>query len=146
MKIPQRLRLASLVMTTTLALVACVPASTDGPAGFCGWIGAEVNGMGHIVTGDGTQWVGTWYHVFAEGVTDADSASRDAIATAVATDTAGFERLRAEANKQTRPALDRLHALLLDPTEAKVRANDPDVRQEVKLIDAQGCDFLRESS
>ena len=138
-------RLGVLVVASTLALAACAP-GTDGPAGFCGWIGIDVDGLGHIVAEDGTQWVGTWYHVLAEGITHANPTSRDAIADAVAADTAGFERLRNEAPEPVRPALDRLLALLQDPTEAQARATDPDVQQDVDLIDAQGCDFLREAS
>jgi hypothetical protein len=133
------------VVASSLALATCSP-GTGGPAGFCGWIGTDVNGLGHIVAEDGTRWVGTWYHAFAEGVTDADESSRDAIASAVAADTDGFERLHREAPEQVRPALDRLFALLQDPTEAQTRATDVNVRQDVDLIDAQGCDFLRESS
>lgn len=139
------LRHAALVVATTLVLTACVPGSTDGPAGFCGWIGTDVEGLGPIVATDGSQWVGTWYHVFAEGVTDADGTSRDAIARAITADSDGFERLRREATEQgVGHALDRLYALLQDPTRAEARDPDPEVQQDVDLIDSQGCDFLRQ--
>ncbi len=133
-------------LAISLLIVGSACGNSDGPAGFCGWIGIDVEGLGPIVTDDGSEWVGTWYHVLAEGVTDANEASRAAIADAVAADSAGFQRLREEAAEPVRPALDRLHALLQDPTEAADRATDADVLNDVELIDGQGCDFLREDS
>jgi hypothetical protein len=117
--------------------------SKSGPAGFCGWIGADVQGLDRIDLVDGTTTVGTWYHVFAEGITDATNDSRQTIASAVTADDAGFERVRAEAPDDVQPALDRLHHLLQDPRASSDRHEDPGIQTDIALIDAQGCDFLR---
>jgi hypothetical protein len=129
-------------MALAALLVGCVRASS-GPAGFCGWIGTDVEGLGRITSEDGTSTVGTWYHVFAEGVTDANAESRREIADAVTADTAGFQHVRDQAPQDVRRALDRLSQLLQDPRTIADRHIDSRVKEDVALIDAQGCDFLR---
>ncbi len=133
----------SILAAASCSLAAACSPATDGPAGFCGWMGTDVEGLEPFVTEDGAELVETWHYIFSEGVTDADDASRRAIAEAVAADQAGFERVRDEARESVRPALGRLYDLLQDPVEAKARSVDPSVLEDVALIEAQGCDFLR---
>jgi hypothetical protein len=120
--------------------------SKEGPAGFCGAIGTDVVGLESIVSEDGSRSVATWVHVFVEGVTDADKASREAIAEAIRSDKAGFERVRGKAANELRPALDRLYELAQDPEWAQVTRSDPDVQGDVDLVrrfaGADGCDFV----
>ena len=127
-----------------IAFASSCAGATDGPAGFCGWIGADVDGLGRITATDGTQSVGTWYHVFAEGITVGDEPSRQAIAASATADETGYKRLRDEASPDVAQALDRLYALIQDPENAETRHADTDVQNDVALVDAQGCDFLRE--
>ncbi|CAN5713166.1 hypothetical protein BH24ACT5_BH24ACT5_08220 [soil metagenome] len=136
------LRITALVLA--IAFAASCAGATDGPAGFCGWIGADVDDLGPITADDGTQTVGTWYHVFAEGITTADQPSRQAIATAAVADQTGYQRLRDEADPGVAEALDRLYTLIQDPDIVEVRHTDADVQNDIALIDAQGCDFLRQ--
>lgn len=108
------------------------------------WLaGVDVVGLGDITAADGTDSVGTWYHVFTDGVTDANQASREAMANRVVADRAGFARVLEAAPEELRPALDRLYALISDPVESAARHADPDVVDDVAEVDAQGCDFLR---
>lgn len=118
----------------------------DGPAGFCGAIGIDVVGLEAIVSEDGRRSVSTCVHVFVEGVTDADEATRVAIAEAVRSDRVGFQRVRDEAAEELRPALDRLYVLVQDPERAAAERAAPDVQSDVGLVRGfagpDGCDFV----
>ncbi len=137
----------ALVVAGILALTGAGCGKTkDGPAGFCGAIGIDVVGLDSIVSEDGRRSVATWVHVFVEGVTDADEASRQAIATAVRSDEAGFDRVRDEAVEELRPALDRLYELVQDPEAAQAARDTPEVQAGVDLVrrfaGPGGCDFV----
>lgn len=135
---------AVLTLGAVLLLTRCLlPKTVEGPAGLCGWLGVNVVGLGVITAADGTDSVGTWYHVFAEGVTDANQASREAIANRVVADQPGFARVLEAAPEELRPALNRLYALISDPVASAAHHADPDVLDDVAAVDAQGCDFLR---
>lgn len=128
-----------------LSVAGCA-GTKDGPAGFCGAIGIDVVGLDAIVSEDGRRSVATWVHVFVEGVTDADGATRVAIAGAVRADEDGFERVRDEAVEELRPALDRLYELVQDPERAAAARAATDVRSDVDLLrrfaGPDGCDFV----
>lgn len=137
----------ALAVAGILALTGAGCAKTkDGPAGFCGAIGVDVVGLEPIVSEDGRRSVATWVHVFVEGATDADEASREAIATAVVSDVAGFQRVRDEAPNELRPALERLYGLVQDPEEAQASRGASDVQRDVDLVRSfagpEGCDFV----
>lgn len=130
-----------------LALAGAGCAETkDGPAGFCGAIGVDVVGLESIGLEDGRRSVATWVHVFVEGVTDADEASRAAIATAVGPDVAGFERVRDEAPEELQPALERLYELVQDPEGSQATRDAPDVQRDLALVrrftGPEGCDLV----
>lgn len=135
------------VVAGVLALTAPGCATTkDGPAGFCGAIGIDVGRLDSIVSEDGRRSVATWVHVFVEGVADADEASRQAIATAVGSDEAGFARVRNKAVEELRPALDRLYEFVQDPEAAQAAHATPEVQADVDLVrrfaGPEGCDFV----
>ena len=86
------------------------------------------------ITSSGSEWIS----VLTSGVTDADRASRDQIATAVAADEAGFERFRSALPDDLEPTADRLHALALDADESHRRRADPEVERDVAALNRHG--------
>jgi len=137
----------ALVVAGIVALTGAGCGKTkDGPAGFCGVIGIDVVGLDSIVSEDGRRSVATWVHVFVEGVTDTDEASRQAIATAVRSDEAGFVRVRDEAVEELRPVLDRLHEFVQDPEAVRAARDTTEVHADVDLVrrfaGPGGCDLV----
>lgn len=63
------------------------------------------------VTSSGSEWLS----VLATGATEADAASREEIADAVAADDDGYRSFRDALPDRLRPTADRLHAVALDP-------------------------------
>lgn len=103
---------------------------------LCASLAEDVPGVGTIhwdngITAGGSAWIQV---LGTDGLQYADSPSRERIATGVAADSDGFQRVRSAAPDDLRPALDRLRALALDPALAAARADDPALNDDIMAV------------
>jgi len=102
----------------------------------CGALAEPVAGLDGYRWSNGFTSSGSeWISVLAQGVTDADGASRDEIAATVEADPEGYDRFRAALPDDLRPEADRLHELALDPDSDRTA---PSVERDAQALSRHG--------
>jgi hypothetical protein len=124
-------RLGVLAVTALLWTSAC----SDSQQAYCDVLTEPVPGIEYIKWDNGlTGAKATWGGLLEAGVTRADEETRQVAARAVRADDAGYQKVRSRAPEDVRPALDRLHRLLLDPAEGRAHRNDPEVLEDAAAL------------
>jgi len=131
------------VLATALVVRGHHPSRTP----LCRGLESDVAGLGQIQWENGiTKTDGTWGSALTDGVTRADPTSRQAIATAVNADSAGFEAMVADLDPSSRAQFERLRLAAVHPDDASARPGDPSTTQAIaavrRLATASGCTLL----
>ena len=115
----------------------------SGPS-YCTSLSQDVEGLDHIEWSNHITAAGAaWEQALTDGVVQASPSSRRAVAAAVRGDPGGYHQIRVRADASLLPALDRLHALALDPVAAQRHRHDRQVDRDVATFYASmgGCRF-----
>lgn len=122
-------------VAAVLGSLAFLPACGGRRSSFCDALGADVRSLQPIAWANGlTSEQGVWAHVLDTGITRASRPSRLREARAVRSDEAGYRSLLSTAPKELRPALDRLHRVVLNPNASDASRNDPQLARDIAAV------------